>query len=92
MQQRLGNGDKDWDGAVNLKERVQFDAAFGPAKLGPGKERQTKTLPTRGAFTFPGIGVIFSQLLTAMFLAGGHHEPRRPIHSALDRQRRHGGA
>src|SRR5207244_11928789 len=42
VQQRLGDGDKYWDGAVNLEQRVQFDTALASAELGPGKERQTK--------------------------------------------------
>jgi len=27
---------------VNLEQGVELDAAFGPAELGPGKERETK--------------------------------------------------
>src|SRR5712664_490765 len=42
VKQGLGNGDKYWNGTVNLEQGVKFDAAFGPAELGPGKERETK--------------------------------------------------
>src|SRR5260370_35460297 len=42
VEQRLGNGDKHWECAVNLEQGVELDAAFGPAELGPGKERETK--------------------------------------------------
>jgi hypothetical protein len=38
----VGNMDKAWDWAAQIKQRVHFDGCFRRTKLGPRKQRQTQ--------------------------------------------------